>query len=179
MPLNLTNLARGLALALAVAVLAGCATSKEKLLTHGDRTMMDIWQQEAGDGGGAAGRNAGRQLLDARQSLRRPLTDADVQAAPVEQMRYTRTARNEVHRQFQRLHLVRSPGGLALPGRAPSDLTVWRFAMSFVVNDSCLESLSAIAAQHEDWIIQQAIALLEKRVFKAGAKLLDPTAVRD
>ena len=72
MPLNLTNLARGLALALAVAVLAGCATSKEKLLTHGDRTMMDIWQQEAGDGGGAAGRNAGRQLLDARQSLRRP-----------------------------------------------------------------------------------------------------------
>ena len=51
--------------------------------------------------------------------------------------------------------------------------------MSFVVNDSCLESLSAIAAQHEDWIIQQAIALLEKRVFKAGAKLLDPTAVRD
>ena len=40
------------------------------------------------------------------------------------------------------------------------------FAMSFVVNDSCLESLSAIAAQHEDWIIQQAIALLEKRVSK-------------
>ncbi|MBG4229684.1 DNA repair protein RadC [Pseudomonas aeruginosa] len=51
--------------------------------------------------------------------------------------------------------------------------------MSFVVNDSCLESLYAIAAQHEDWIIQQAIALLGKRVFKAGPKLLDPTAVRD
>jgi conjugative transfer region lipoprotein (TIGR03751 family) len=100
---NLNSLARGLALVLAVAVLGGCATSKEKLLTHGDRTMMDIWQQEAGDGGGAAGRNAGGQLLDARQSLRRPLTDADVQAAPAEQMRYTRTARNEVHRQFQRL----------------------------------------------------------------------------
>ncbi len=73
---NLNSLARGLALVLAVAALAGCATSKEKLLTHGDRTMMDIWQQEAGDGGGAAGRNAGGQLLDARQSLRRPLTDA-------------------------------------------------------------------------------------------------------
>lgn len=100
---NLNSLARGLALVLAVAALAGCATSKEKLLTHGDRTMMDIWQQEAGDGGGAAGRNAGGQLLDARQSLRRPLTDADMQAAPAEQMRYTRTARNEVHRQFQRL----------------------------------------------------------------------------
>ena len=77
---NLNSLARGLALVLAVAALAGCATSKEKLLTHGDRTMMDIWQQEAGDGGGAAGRNAGGQLLDARQSLRRPLTDADMQA---------------------------------------------------------------------------------------------------
>ena len=45
----------------------------------------------------------GGQFLDARQSLRRPLTEADVQAAPAEQMRYTRTARNEVHRQFQRL----------------------------------------------------------------------------
>ena len=50
---NLNSLARGLALVLAVAALAGCATSKEKLLTHGDRTMMDIWQPEAGDGGGA------------------------------------------------------------------------------------------------------------------------------
>src|SRR3546814_15906959 len=35
--------------------------------------------------------------------FRSPLTDADVQAAPAEQMRYTRTARNEVYRQFQRL----------------------------------------------------------------------------
>jgi conjugative transfer region lipoprotein (TIGR03751 family) len=67
---NLNSLARGLALALAVAALGGCATSKEKLLTHGDRTMMDIWQQEAGDGGGAAGQERRRQLLDARQSLR-------------------------------------------------------------------------------------------------------------
>src|SRR3546814_18728770 len=65
--------------------------------------MMDIWQTNAGDGGGGAGQVARRQLLDARQSLRRPLTDADVQAAPAAQMRYTRTARNEVYRQFQRL----------------------------------------------------------------------------
>ena len=40
---NLTNLARGLALALAVAVLGGCATSKEKLLTHGDRTICLLY----------------------------------------------------------------------------------------------------------------------------------------
>ena len=97
---NLTDLTRGLALALAVVVLGGCATSKEKLLPHGSSTMMDIWQQEAGGGGGQVAR---RQLLDARQSLRRPLTEAHVEAAPAEQMRYTRTARNEVYRQFQRL----------------------------------------------------------------------------
>ncbi|HBO6004959.1 TPA: TIGR03751 family conjugal transfer lipoprotein [Pseudomonas aeruginosa] len=99
---NLTNVAKVLVLTLAVAVLGGCATSTEKLLPHGDHTMMDIWNQNAGDGGGAS-QVARRQLLDARQSLRRPLTDADMQAAPAEQMRYTRTARNEVQRQFQRL----------------------------------------------------------------------------
>ena len=103
----LSNLNKGLALALAVAVLSGCATSKEELLTHSDRTMMDIWQQETGGGGSGTGQVARRQLLDARQSLRRPLTEAnvraDVQAAPAAQVRYTRTARNEVYRQFQRL----------------------------------------------------------------------------
>ncbi len=101
---NLTELTRGLLLATATAALCGCATSKDELLTHGGRTMMDIWQQETGgDGGDGNGQVARRQLLDARQSLRRPLTDAHVQAAPAERMRYTRTARNEVHRQFQRL----------------------------------------------------------------------------
>ncbi len=65
----LSNLNKGLALALAVAVLGGCATSKEKLLPHGDSTMMDIWQQNAGDGSGGAGQVARRQLLDARQRL--------------------------------------------------------------------------------------------------------------
>ncbi|WP_315138695.1 TIGR03751 family conjugal transfer lipoprotein [Achromobacter marplatensis] len=100
----LSNLTKGVALALLLALLGGCATSKEDLLTHGDRSMMDIWQQETGDGAvGGTGQVARRQLLDARQSLRRPLTDADVQAAPAEQIRYTRTARNEVYRQFQRL----------------------------------------------------------------------------
>jgi len=98
----LSNSIKGLALAVAVAALGGCATSKEELLTHGDRDMMDIWRRETGDGGGA-GQVARRQLLDARQSLRRPLTDEDTRAAPAEQGRYTRTARNEINRQFQRL----------------------------------------------------------------------------
>ncbi|WP_431311777.1 JAB domain-containing protein [Pseudomonas aeruginosa] len=51
--------------------------------------------------------------------------------------------------------------------------------MSFAINDSCVESLSAVAAQHEDWIIRQAIVLLEKRIFKAGPCLSRPAAVRD
>lgn len=84
----------------ALAALAGCATNKEKLLTHGGDTMLDIWNRETS---GAAGGRATRELLDARQTLRRPLTDADVQAAPGAQARYTRTAQNEIYRQFHRL----------------------------------------------------------------------------
>ena len=51
--------------------------------------------------------------------------------------------------------------------------------MSVVINDSCLESLSDISVQNEDWIVQQAIVLLERRVFKAGPRLERPDAVRD
>ena len=51
--------------------------------------------------------------------------------------------------------------------------------MSLVIADSGPESLALIAAQHEDWIIQQAITLLENRVFKAGPALGSPAAVRD
>ncbi|ALV76559.1 TPA: TIGR03751 family conjugal transfer lipoprotein [Pseudomonas aeruginosa] len=86
---------------LAAVLLGGCATSKEKLLPHGHNTMLDIWQQETG--GGEGGGPAARQLLDARQGLRRPLTEADVQATPAVQERYTRTASNEIYRQFHRL----------------------------------------------------------------------------
>lgn len=86
----------GLALLAMTMVLGGCATSKEEQLPHDDSTMLDIWNVETG--GGTA-----RQLLDARQALRRPLTEADVQAAPGVQVRYTRTATNEIYRQFHRL----------------------------------------------------------------------------
>lgn len=86
------------ALILAILFLAGCATSKDELLTHNGQTMHDIWSREAGNGSRAA-----PELLDARQSLRRPLTTEDVQAAPREQARYTRTAHNEILSQFQRL----------------------------------------------------------------------------
>lgn len=91
---------------LAVMVLGGCATSKDKLLPHGDSTMLDVWNQETGgssSAGGAAGGQAARQLLDARQGLRRLLTEADVRAAPAANAAYTRTASNEIYRQFRRL----------------------------------------------------------------------------
>ncbi|AGH77764.1 TIGR03751 family conjugal transfer lipoprotein [Xanthomonas citri pv. citri] len=87
-------------------LLAGCATHKDDLLSHGDRTMRDIWDQETGGASGPGSPVAGaaaRQLLDARQVLRRPLTAADVQAMPADNAAYTRTAQNEIYRQFRRL----------------------------------------------------------------------------
>ena len=96
-----SNWIKPLLLVAALALLAGCATSKEKLMPHGGRTMQDIWHHEAGEGG--SGLQSRRQLLDARQSLRRPLTDADMQMPLEQQARYTRTAANEIHRQFHRL----------------------------------------------------------------------------
>ncbi|MEB3081582.1 TIGR03751 family conjugal transfer lipoprotein [Pseudomonas aeruginosa] len=90
------NWTDGLALLAVVLTLGGCATSKEKLLPHDDTTMLDIWNVETGGG-------TVRQLLDARQALRRPLTEADVHAAPDVQAHYTRTAQNEIYRQFHRL----------------------------------------------------------------------------
>lgn len=80
---------------------AGCGTSKEKLLPHDDTTMLDIWNAETG--GSARASQSNRQLLDARQSLRRPLTRSDVAAAPALSVSYTRTAQNEIDRQFHRL----------------------------------------------------------------------------
>ncbi|WP_020683016.1 TIGR03751 family conjugal transfer lipoprotein [Marinobacterium rhizophilum] len=90
-----------LVLALVVTLLAGCATHKDKLLPHGDRSMQELWQQHAGDGG--SGQAATRRLLDARQGLRRPLTETNIKAAPAINSHYTRTAHNEITRQFHRL----------------------------------------------------------------------------
>ncbi|AYR13989.1 DNA repair protein RadC [Pseudomonas aeruginosa] len=51
--------------------------------------------------------------------------------------------------------------------------------MSLIVNDSCVEPRFAPVSQSDDWIIRQAIALLEQRVFKAGPLLDQPQAVKD
>ena len=95
-----TSIRHTLMLVLLAAVLAGCTTTKDSMLTHGDNTMLDIW--EVGTGGSAGGQHS-RQLMDARQHLRRPISDADIQSAPAMQASYTRTATNEIYSQFQRL----------------------------------------------------------------------------
>lgn len=51
--------------------------------------------------------------------------------------------------------------------------------MSRIVAAARSEPLHLIAAQHEDWIIQQAITLLERRVFSSGPKLNGTTDVRN
>ena len=51
--------------------------------------------------------------------------------------------------------------------------------MSLVANDSCVEPRFAPMSQSDDWIIRQAIALLEQRVFKKGPSLERPAAVKD
>lgn len=86
-------------LALYGAVLAGCASNTEELLSHRSPPMVDVWRQHTASTGGPAP----RQVLDARLSLRRPLAAADVQARPSINAGYSRTAENEIHSQFRRL----------------------------------------------------------------------------
>ena len=81
---------------LSALLLGGCATSPDKLLPHGDVAMLDIWTQQTIGSGDVAS----RRLLDARQTLRRPLQSP---IPTLDQSGYTRTATNEIYRQFQRL----------------------------------------------------------------------------
>lgn len=82
---------------LMAATVAGCATNTEQLLSHDDSTMLDVWNKQTG---GTQNGQAGQELLSARQALRRPLMEPLI---PSSSMPYTRTAQNEVYRQFHRL----------------------------------------------------------------------------
>ncbi|MFJ4443335.1 TIGR03751 family conjugal transfer lipoprotein [Pseudomonas sp. NPDC089422] len=79
---------------LLLASVAGCTTNSQKLLTHDGRSMDQIWRVETG------GDPSQRQLLDARQALRRPLDEPESGRAASS---YSRTAQNEIYRQFHRL----------------------------------------------------------------------------
>jgi conjugative transfer region lipoprotein (TIGR03751 family) len=89
------------ALLCALVALGGCATHKERLLPHGEATILDIWDRQTG--GSAGGDRSSRSLLDARRALRRPLTVADVTTTQAANASYTRSAASEIYRQFPRL----------------------------------------------------------------------------
>jgi len=91
---------RGAAFILGALLLSSCATTKDELLTHDGQTMLDIWSAEAASAGSG---HTARELMDARQALRRPLTSDELNAARVDQASYTRTAQNEIYSQFKRL----------------------------------------------------------------------------
>lgn len=89
-----------IACALAGTMLAGCATHKEALLPHGSVTMREVWDQHTS---GTARGGAPRALIEARETLRRPLTPSESKSALEQNAGYTRTAQNEIQRQFKRL----------------------------------------------------------------------------
>ena len=72
-------------------LISACSTSKDELLPHGNQTMMDVWEQ------GTSGTSS-RQLVEARQALRRPL-----EFGQTDKYDFTRTAQNEIYSQFKRL----------------------------------------------------------------------------
>ena len=114
---------RSIALVSVIAVVAGCATSQEKMLpVEEGQTMMDVWQGHTGGAINGIGQSTSSQaLLDARQSLRR-----DLDSLSIDYSNYTRSVTNETHSQFVRLpnpdlvmyvfpHLTGSPSGEQVP----------------------------------------------------------------
>lgn len=98
--LNLTDHGLKLAAYLALFVLvSGCSTNKDELLPHGGSTMMDVWDQGAS---GSSNSTSSRQLLDARQDLRRPLQTSQAGVLD-DNAHFSRTAQNEIYSQFKRL----------------------------------------------------------------------------
>jgi conjugative transfer region lipoprotein (TIGR03751 family) len=77
--------------------LTGCATNTQDLLSHDGSTMMEVWNRQTS---GSHNGQPAQRLLEARQALRRPLTEPLVPSFSVP---YTRTAQNEIQRQFHRL----------------------------------------------------------------------------
>lgn len=83
----------------ALLALAGCATYKQPILPHGDKTMLNIWERQT-DTPHYAGVS---RVLEARQTLRRPLADDESNSTEPAYARYTRDASNEIRRLFRRL----------------------------------------------------------------------------
>lgn len=96
-----TESMRACRILMALAMLAGCATRKDAVLPHGNATMLDLWNQYSG--GEVGGGQAERNLLEAREALRRPLTETAMKSGIARNTSYTRTVENEINQQFKRL----------------------------------------------------------------------------
>ncbi|HAF2162371.1 TPA: TIGR03751 family conjugal transfer lipoprotein [Salmonella enterica] len=75
-------------------LLAGCSSSKEAILPAGDNTMLDLWQHRSG---------SAQQGAQARDALRRPLTEPERQGDRTQAESYSRTQESELSQQFPRL----------------------------------------------------------------------------
>lgn len=87
---------------ISLAMLSGCATSKDELMPTNGMTMQELWEQGSTVGGDSQRTGSpGQRAVDAaRGALRRPIGDGEMRA---EQTRYTREAANEIYSQFSRL----------------------------------------------------------------------------
>jgi conjugative transfer region lipoprotein (TIGR03751 family) len=85
---------------LLVSTLTSCATRKETLLPHGPTTMREVWDQHTS---GSVRGGAPRALIEARETLRRPLTASEASSVLKENASYSRTSQTEIERQFKRL----------------------------------------------------------------------------
>lgn len=85
-----------------MALLSGCATSKDELMPTNGVTMQDLWKQGTSQtNGSVATGDVGAQAVEAaRGALRRPIDAAQMSD---ERTRYTREAANEIQSQFSRL----------------------------------------------------------------------------
>ncbi|OPA89684.1 conjugal transfer protein [Pseudomonas fluorescens] len=75
--------------------IGGCTTDKDRLLSRGQLTMLDIWDANASS---AKHSPTDSQLLQTRSTLYRALNEP-----PQDHPAYTRTAQNEIYSQFKRL----------------------------------------------------------------------------
>ncbi len=78
-------------LAVALIVLSGCSTSKDKMLPPGDSTMLELWN---------AGASTTHAAHEGRTTLRRPLNGREQATSEAVAESYSRTQENEIQQIF-------------------------------------------------------------------------------
>jgi conjugative transfer region lipoprotein (TIGR03751 family) len=80
--------------ALALMVISGCSTSKDKMLPPGDSTMLELWNADA---------STTHATSEGRTTLRRPLNGREQATSGAVAESYSRTQENEIQQIFPRL----------------------------------------------------------------------------